>query len=257
MPSRRIEQTVAPQSLADRITIALRETIVSGQYGLGEQLPAGKDLALNYGVSITVIREALSRLKADGLVDSRQGKGVFVAKDTIDRPFRLAKSNEKARAILEVLELRMGVEVQAASLAAERRKPADLKKMEKCLKAMEPSRKSFDEALSADIEFHRAIAVATQNPLIIGFVEFLQPHLYEAIASARATSAKKADTAEAAYDEHLEIYNAIAAGDKRRARIAVRSVLEGTLRRMQNSLQAQGRKTSDKAGPAAEKPSLR
>ncbi len=81
---------------------------MSGQYGLGEQLPAGKDLALNYGVSITVIREALSRLKADGLVDSRQGKGVFVAKDTIDRPFRLAKSNEKARAILEVLELRMG-----------------------------------------------------------------------------------------------------------------------------------------------------
>lgn len=257
MPSRRIEQTVAPQSLADRITVALRESIVSGQYELGEQLPAGKDLAQNYGVSITVIREALSRLKADGLVDSRQGKGVFVAKDTIDRPFRLTKSNEKARAILEVLELRMGVEVQAASLAAERRRPADLKKMEKCLKVMEPSRKSFDEALSADIEFHRAIAVATQNPLIVAFVEFLQPHLHDAIASARATSAKKPDTAAAAYEEHLEIYNAIAAGDKRRARIAVRSVLEGTLRRMQNSLQSQDRKDTGKASAIAEKPSLR
>ncbi len=125
------------------------------------------------------------------------------------------------------------------------------------MKAMEPSRKSFDEALAADIEFHRAIAAATQNPLIVGFVEFLQPHLYEAISSARATSAKKADTAEAAYEEHLEIYNAIAAGDKRRARIAVRSVLEGTLRRMQNSLQAKGRKDSDKANTAGEKPSLR
>lgn len=242
MSARQTEQTVSPQSLADRITVSLRDTIVSGQYSLGEQLPSGKDLALNFGVSITVIREALSRLKADGLVASRQGKGVFVTKDTKDRPFRLAKSNEKTRALLEVLELRMGVEVQAASLAAQRRTSTDLKLMAKCLKAMEPSQRSFDEALSADIEFHRTIAVATRNPLIVSFVEFLQPHLRDAISLARATSAKKADTASAAYEEHREIYNAIAAGDQARARMAVQSVLEGTLRRVQNSLPSQAGK---------------
>lgn len=242
MLPRQIEQTVSPQSLADRITVSLRDTIVSGKYSLGEQLPPGKNLALNFGVSITVIREALSRLKADGLVASRQGKGVFVTKDTKDRPFRLAKSKEKTRALLDVLELRMGVEVQAASLAAQRRTSADLKLMAKCLKAMEPSRKSFDEALSADIEFHRTIAVATRNPLIVSFMEFLQPHLRDAIALARATSAKKVDTAAAAYEEHCEIYNAIASGDQLRARVAVQSVLDGTLRRVQNSVQSKPRK---------------
>jgi DNA-binding FadR family transcriptional regulator len=232
MPHERIEQTFSPQSLADRITVSLREAIANGQYAPGVQLPAGKSLALQFGVSITVVREALSRLKSDGLVASRQGKGVFVAKDEKARPFRLTGGTP--RALLDVFELRMGVEVQAARLAAERRTTRDLKQMEKCLKAMEPARKSFDEALDADIEFHRAIAVATRNPLIVSFIEFLQPHLREAIALARKTSAKLANTRSAAFEEHREIYNAIAAGDQRRAGNAVRGVIEGSLRRLEN-----------------------
>ncbi|MGZ5811319.1 MAG: FadR/GntR family transcriptional regulator [Xanthobacteraceae bacterium] len=232
MRHKRIEQTFSPQSLADRITVSLREAIVNGQYGPGEQLPAGKSLALQFGVSITVVREALSRLKADGLVGSRQGKGVFVAKDKTARPFRLTGGT--SRALLDVFELRIGVEVQAARLAAERRTARDLKQMEKCLKAMEPARKSFDEALDADIEFHRAIAVATRNPLIVSFMEFLQPHLRDAIALARKTSARQANTQFAAFEEHREIYEAIAAGDQQRAGNAVRGVIEGSLRRLEN-----------------------
>jgi len=104
--------------------------------------------------------------------------------------------------------------------------------MTKCLKAMEPSRKSFDKALSADLAFHRAIAEATRNPLIVSFMEFLQPHLHESIATARATSAKKPETAMAAYQEHYEIFKAIEAQDQRRAAAAVRHVLDGSLRRL-------------------------
>lgn len=236
MTSKRAEQTFSPQSLADRITISLRDDIADGRYASGQQLPAGKDLAQNFGVSITVIREALSRLKADGLIASWQGKGVFVAADGINRPFRLVKSGVAPRALLEVFELRMGVEVQAASLAAQRRTSRDLNQMARCLKAMKPKQKSFEEALSADVEFHRSIAVATRNPLIVSFVEFLQPHLREAIALARATSAKKAETEAAAYREHCDIYEAIMARDKRRASTAVRNVLEGSLRRLRSSL---------------------
>src|SRR6202045_1351345 len=155
------EQELSPQSLTDRITVTLREHIVGGKYAPRRQLPAGKDLAPAFGVSISVIRGALSRLKADGLVASRQGKGVFVAEDSKARPFRLVKSNGAQRALLEIFELRMGVEVQAASLAAKRRTTRDLNIMTKCLRAMEPSRKSFDKALLADLAFHRAIAEAT------------------------------------------------------------------------------------------------
>jgi GntR family transcriptional repressor for pyruvate dehydrogenase complex len=232
MSHEQIEHPFSLQSLADRMTVSLREAIVKGQYTPGAQLPAGKSLALNFGVSITVVREALSRLKADGLVVSRQGKGVFVAKDKTARPFRLTGGTP--RALLYVFELRMGVEVQAARLAAERRTARDLKQMEKCLKSMEPARRSFEEALDADIEFHRAIAIATKNSLIVSFMEFLQPHLREAIALARKTSAKQADTRSAAFEEHREIYNAIAAGDPRRASNAVRGVIEGSLQRLEN-----------------------
>jgi GntR family transcriptional repressor for pyruvate dehydrogenase complex len=232
------EQIFSHQSLSDRITVSLREAITSGRYASGQQLPAGKDLAQSFGVSITVVREALSRLKADGLIASRQGKGVFVAADGSNRPFRLIKSGGTPRALLEVFELRMGIEVQAASLAAQRRTAEDLSEMAKYLKDLKPSRKSFDEALSADVAFHRAIAVATRNPLIVSFVEFLQPHLREAIALARATSAKKKETEIAAYREHCDIYEAIAAGDARKASAAVRNVLEGSLRRLRNSLDA-------------------
>jgi DNA-binding FadR family transcriptional regulator len=236
MTPKKAEEIFPSQSLADRITISLREDIAKGRYAAGAQLPPSKDLAESYGVSITVVREAFSRLKADGLIASRQGKGVFVTTDGTARPFRLVKSGGTPRALLEVFELRMGIEVQAASLAAERRTGRDLQQMAKYLKVMKPSRASFEEALAADIEFHRAIAVATRNPLIAGFVEFLQPHLREAIALARTTSAKKRETEIAAYQEHCDIYEAIAAGDKRRASTAVRNVLEGSLRRLRNSL---------------------
>src|SRR5258708_40302270 len=100
---------------------------------------------------------------------------------------------------------------------------------------MEPARKPFAEALAAGLAFHRAIAEATRNPLIVGFMEFLQPHLHEAIALARANSAKRLETENAAYKEHIDIYEAIAAKDARRARRSVRLVLDGSLKRLSGS----------------------
>jgi GntR family transcriptional regulator, transcriptional repressor for pyruvate dehydrogenase complex len=223
---------VAPNNLTDRITATLREDIVSGKYAPGMQLPAGKDLGKQFGVSITVVREALSRLKADGLVASRQGKGVFVPNDTRSRPFRLELASGTQMPVAHIFELRMGVEVQAASLAAERRTVQDLNAMARYLKLMEPARKPFAEALAADLAFHRTIAVATRNPLIVDFMKFLQPHLHEAIALARSNSAKQAQTEADAHREHLAIYEAIAAKDPRRARRSVRLVLNGSLRRL-------------------------
>jgi GntR family transcriptional repressor for pyruvate dehydrogenase complex len=223
---------VAPNNLTDRITESLRQDIVSGKYAPGTQLPAGKDLGQQFGVSITVVREALSRLKADGLVASRQGKGVFVPNDMRSRPFRLEPAGGTRMPIAHIFELRMGVEVQAASLAAERRTAQDLATMARYLKLMEPGRKVFSEALVADLAFHRTIAEATKNPLIVDFMKFLQPHLHEAIALARNTSAKQAQTEADAHKEHIAIYEAIAAKDPRRARRSVRLVLSGSLKRL-------------------------
>lgn len=224
--------TIAQNNLTDRITATLRQEIIGGRYAPGAQLPSGRELCEQFGVSITVIREALSRLKADGLVASRQGKGVFVPNNTKARPFRLELAGSTPLPIASIFELRMGIEVQAASLAAERRTTQDLAKMARCLKKIEPARKPFAEALEADLAFHRAIAEATRNPLIIEFMKFLQPHLNDAIALARTTSAKSTRTETEAYREHLSIYEAIAAKDPRRARRAVRAVLNGSLQRL-------------------------
>jgi GntR family transcriptional regulator, transcriptional repressor for pyruvate dehydrogenase complex len=244
-----IQRIAAPHNLTDRITLMLRNDIVSGKYEPGRQLPTGKQLSDLFGVSITVIREALSRLKSDGLVASRQGKGVFVEHDARARPFRLASPTGKENSLLHIFELRMAVEVQAAILAAERRKPSDLKAIAKCLKEMEPSRNSFEQALTSDIGFHLAIAEATQNPLIVSFMQFLQPHLYESISKARSNSAKKLQTEIIAYKDHCAIYEAIAASDAHRARLATRRVLEGSLRRLNHSAEFDGKRSTLSAKP--------
>src|SRR5689334_6121896 len=82
MAYRKVQRTfVSNDNLTDRIAGLLRDDIVAGKYKPGRQLPPGKDLCERFGVSITVVREALARLKSDGLVASHQGKGVFVEQD--------------------------------------------------------------------------------------------------------------------------------------------------------------------------------
>ncbi|HZP78320.1 MAG TPA: FadR/GntR family transcriptional regulator [Pseudolabrys sp.] len=234
MTYRQVRRAIVSNNLTDRITSMLRDDIVSGKYEPGRQLPAGKDLSAAFGVSITVVREALSRLKSDGLVASHQGKGVFVEDDAKARPFRLGTAEGAKSSLRHIFELRMGVEMLAATLATERRTAADLKAMLACLKQMEPNKNSFEQALASDIAFHLRIAQATQNPLIVSFMKFLQPHLYESISKARASSARKARTTLIAYKDHYAIYEAIAASDPRRARLAIRRVLERSLRRLEN-----------------------
>jgi GntR family transcriptional regulator, transcriptional repressor for pyruvate dehydrogenase complex len=231
MPYTQVKRSTNSNNLTDRITAALRDDIVSGKYEPGRQLPSGRTLSESFGVSITVVREALSRLKSDGLVAAHQGKGVFVEDDAKARPFRLAPPGRQS-ALEHIFELRIAVEVQAAILAAHRRTSSDLKQMAKCLKRMEPSHNSFDGALSSDIDFHLSIARATQNPLIVSFMEFLQPHLYESISRARSNSAAKPGAEAIVYDDHCAIYEAIKACDPQRSRSATLRVLEGSLRRL-------------------------
>jgi len=234
MTYRQVRRSTVSNNLTDRITSRLRDDIVSGKYAPGRQLPAGKELSETFGVSITVIRESLSRLKSDGLVASHQGKGVFVEDDARARPFRLAAAEDTKSSLRHIFELRMGVEIQAAALAAERRTASDLKAMGGCLKQMEPNKSSFERALSADIAFHLTIARATRNPLIVSFMQFLQPHLYESISKARESSARKERTTLMVYADHRAIFEAIAASDPHRARLAIRRVLERSLKRLEN-----------------------
>ena len=109
------------------LTQRLAAEILSGRLQPGARLPTEQELSLATGVSRTVVREAVAALRADGLVMTRQGLGAFVPADVQRRPFRIDPDGVKsAKDVLQILELRMGVEIEASGLAAERRTSHDL-----------------------------------------------------------------------------------------------------------------------------------
>ena len=119
----------APRSLTQQLFTRLTADITSGKLPPGSRLPTEQEMIAATGVSRTVVREAVAHLRAEGLVITRQGVGAFVA-ENVRRPFRIDfDESSSLREVLDVMELRTGIEIEAAGLAAERATPADLKKI--------------------------------------------------------------------------------------------------------------------------------
>src|SRR3546814_17048241 len=102
-------------TLVGNLANALREAILSGEYKIGDKLPSSAQLTVEYGVSRTVVREAVAALQADGLVEPRQGSGIFVVEPSKvgNQPFP-DLAYKKISTVLELLELRDAVELEAA-----------------------------------------------------------------------------------------------------------------------------------------------
>lgn len=207
----------------------LKRAIRSGDYEPGSKLPSESQLTETLGVSRTVVREALAALRADGLVESRQGAGVFVLGDAnngivphVTDPARISSS-------VELLELRTPVEIEAAGLAAARRSPAQEERIfEKhvavlaCIQEGLPIRE-------ADFDLHLEIARATNNPR---FEEFLIMYGPALIPRSEFITQERRDM-EASYlpmlaAEHEKIVHAISRRDEAGAREAMRAHLIGS-----------------------------
>jgi GntR family transcriptional repressor for pyruvate dehydrogenase complex len=220
--------------LGDQVYGALHADIEEGRLQPGERLPIEPQLALAFGVSRTVIREAISRLRNDGLVTAKQGSGVFVAEGPFNQAFRLpARKAEDRASIREIYELRLGVEVEAAALAARRRVPEDCTRIAKALAAIEATKLGPDLGVAADAQFHRAIALATGNSKIAAFQQYLSVFLLESIAAARANTLQtQPATVNEVTGEHAAIFRAIEAGDAEAARGAMRTHLNNAQERL-------------------------
>src|SRR3954471_16900978 len=121
-------------TLTDKVAEALVRLIRGGEYPAGSRLPSEKEMAERFGVSRTVVREAVSRLKSEGLVESFQGKGVFVRRRSADVPFRIdQRATDSVRSVLHIVELRKGIEAEAAALAAARRSEAEVKEIRRAV----------------------------------------------------------------------------------------------------------------------------
>jgi DNA-binding FadR family transcriptional regulator len=220
-------------SLADTLALRLRDEIASGRIQAGERLPTEQQLALTYGVSRPIVREAVGRLKHDGLVVSRQGAGAFVAEPGSSSVFRLDVADfSNKEELRNIVELLMAVEASATEHTAERRSEADLRAIRARLDAMQAAIDRGESGVDEDVAFHRAIIDATGNPFFRDLSEFLDRRVRNFIRTARANTARLTGMAQTVQGEHRAIFDAIAARDPQSARAAAEIHLKNAAKRL-------------------------
>lgn len=234
--------TRRPRNLALAVVDALGERIRDGSLGPGAKLATESALMIEFGVSRTVIREALSKLQAAALVQTRHGIGTFVTHGGLDSAvFRIrADQLETLHDVIAMLELRIGIETEAAGLAAQRRSDDNLAAMRRALMAFTQAVSEGRDAVGPDFQFHLEIMKATQNP---HFSSLLQSLGATTIPRARLDpSAASADEQQAylrrVNAEHGSILDAIENRDSEAARAAVRTHLANSRERRRRAAQS-------------------
>ncbi|HEX5213204.1 MAG TPA: FadR/GntR family transcriptional regulator [Pseudolabrys sp.] len=222
----------APRGLTDELVARLTASIVSGKLPPGSQLPTEQEMIAATGVSRTVVREAVAALKADRLVTTRQGVGAFVA-EQVRRPFRVDfDEHSTLREVLSVMELRTGVEVEAAGLAAERASESQAKKIAERYAAIDAAIGRGENAVDQDFAFHCEIADATGNPQFRRFLEYLGRFIIpRRTVWGRSTPSAKSNYSNIFQQEHEQILNAIRERAVTQARAAMQRHLEHSRRR--------------------------
>lgn len=229
--------------LADRLVDRVRGKIVGGALAPGAKLPTEAQMAEEYGVSRTVVREAIARLSADGLVNARQGAGVFVTEEAPAAFAHLAAEvTNKVALVLNVLEVRMAIEIEAAAIAAQRRSPSQLADINSALGEFDQLLSTGQPTGAADFAFHRAIATATNNPFYVEILDVLGRRTIprDLVTTVSSALLQSQEYQQRLQREHRDIMEAIADGDGSAARDAMRRHLSASQRRYQALLRGGG-----------------
>lgn len=167
-------KVVQASRLYEQIVQQIEESILKGELSEGSQLPAERDLAKQFGVSRTAVREAIKALQEKGLVDAFPGRGTFVTNGTSNsmRRYldRIIKSGEPD-GWAYVVEMREILEPEIAALAAARATDQDLATMREAVEVMDNSRQDSDVFIEADLDFHLALAEAAGNPIVLSLID--------------------------------------------------------------------------------------
>jgi DNA-binding FadR family transcriptional regulator len=224
---------IAPfEALPLRVASLLNREIATGELNPGARLPTEQQLAEKFGVSRNVVREAIAQLRADGVVEARQGVGAFVLAPEQRTAIRIDLEALKLDTNMERLfELRRILETEAAALAAQRRDRSHLDAIKDALDRMGGEERWEDGSIDADLLFHREIARATGNSYIHTFISFVCEQIRQSIHHARRTNPLH-DLVEVNVGEHLRIYEALAAGDPAAAAQAMRAHITGAAERV-------------------------
>lgn len=242
MPDVETDQRIERKpKLSERVVAALRSQIVGGQIMPGQKLPTEGQMTETFGVSRTVIREAMASLAADGLVKSRQGAGVFVLEHPGMAFGSFSQEISKVSQAINVLEVRMGIEIESAGLSAMRSNAAQQARIQEAFFEFERLLKLGEPTGKADFAFHREIASSTNNPF---YVEILDALGDRTIPCDRNSPWYSVEVLSTEYltglqREHLLVLKAVIAGDAQAARDAMRAHLVAAQQRYRQRLTTQ------------------
>jgi len=220
-----------PRSLTSELVARLTDDITSGKLPPGSRLPTEQELIAATGVSRTVVREAVAALRAEGLVATRQGVGAFVPENA-RRPLRIEVDPlAPLRAVLHVMELRTGIEIEAAGLAAERASPSDVRRIVNALDAISGALARGEDGIAEDFALHCSIADATGNPQFRRFLEHLGRLIIPRQTISGGPGLPKRAYSKTFQEEHRQIVQAIRARAVAQARSAMRRHLQNSRKR--------------------------
>ena len=220
--------------LPSRVAAAIATEIMEGRLPDGARLPTEQVLSAKFGVSRSVVREAIARLRSDGMVRSRQGVGAFVVRDRDSATLRIDADLMSDRLVFRnVFELRAILEIRAAGLAAKRGTPEQLAAVAEAMMRMRRATNWLVEGVPADLEFHRLVAAASGNAYMAMMVGFLSGQMRESIMFMRENQSDVAGAMIATnIAEHAAIHDAVIGRDPDAAIAAMRIDIMNAARRL-------------------------
>lgn len=204
----------------------IKTSVENGLIQAGDKLPSERALAEQLEVSRTAVREALSVLEASGIIEVLPGVGVFLKEpdegNILKALSRITRENKDEFDLVQILEVREAIEVQAAGLAATRRTAQDLKRMKQSYDALDEAARRKTVAAEEDLHFHLAVVQASHNELLLQIAKLFRDTFLRGIQYFRHEDLKISPEDKISRDsEHLVIYEAIAAKDAKKARAAM------------------------------------
>ena len=233
-PSRPRRARGLVQEVVENLTSSIRDGLIP----VGSKLPTESEIMTRLAVSRTVVREAISQLQANRLVETRHGVGTFALAPQSSGNFRIADVDFATIAdVIALLELRVSLETEAAGLAAQRRTEAHLEAMQSHLDAFQQAIAAETETVPSDFGFHMEIARATGNRHFADLMTYLGTMI---IPRTRINTANSAPEGRVNYlrrvhADHEYIFNAIRNQDAEAARAAMRTHLSNSRDRLKKS----------------------
>jgi GntR family transcriptional regulator, transcriptional repressor for pyruvate dehydrogenase complex len=217
-----------------RVAAGITAEIAAGRLREGDRLPTEMVLSARFGVSRSVVREAIAGLRSDGVVRSRQGAGTFVVTPRETAILRIDADLTSDRVVFRnVFEMRAILEIKGAALAALRADDEQRNRMTEAVERMRNASTWPDEGVTADLDFHRCVAAASGNPYIGVVVGFLASQMRQSIMFMRQNQFDPSgDLVTMNIAEHSAIHDALMRRDARASALTMRAHITAAAKRL-------------------------